>query len=69
MPIPYDLTLQIDETGDTASLSGELSDSEAQLLQDFVQYSKEVLSTDFIQRGQYGQLEINWKQGSGAEIK
>jgi hypothetical protein len=68
MPVKYKLDIIIDETGEEISRSGELSDDEVKLLEDFVQYADEVWNTDFIQTGEKGKVDISFDQESGTQI-
>jgi hypothetical protein len=64
----YELSIVADETGETVALSGEFSDVEWGLLEEFVLYAEEVFKTKFLQSGDWGQLSIQWNKDSGMEV-
>ncbi len=68
MPQNYELSLINDETGETVSISGEFSDEEIKLLDAFIKEADEVWSTDFIQTGEKGSLNIQWDHKTGTQI-
>jgi len=68
MPVKYELHMTVAQTGEEVSLSGEVSDEEVRLLEDFVRYAEEVWNTDFIKNGDMGELNINWDRESGTQI-
>lgn len=69
MPRKYDISLTIDDTGETVSASGELSDEEVKILEAFVQEAEQVWQTDFIQTGEKGQFKIQWNEESGTQVE
>jgi hypothetical protein len=58
----YELKLVVKETAEDISVLGEFEDSEFVVLDDFVKYSEDLLSTMFIQKGDAGELTIKWDQ-------
>lgn len=68
MPQKYKIDLINDETGETVSLSGELSDNEVKLLEAFVKYADEVWDSDFMKSEERGQFKIQWEEKSGTTI-
>jgi len=60
--------MTIDQTGEEVSLSGEFSDAEVRILENFVEYADELRDTDFLQNGDQGSFSINWNSESGTEI-
>jgi len=68
MPHKYELSLIIKETDEKVTLSGELSDENKELLEEYLQYAKELLSTSFLQSGGGGQLSIDLNPESGMTV-
>lgn len=68
MPQKFELSLIIDETGGTVSISGEFSDEEVKLLEAFAREADEVWNTDFIQTGEKGKLNIQWDHETGTKV-
>ena len=64
MPKKYELNLTIEETGEDITQSGELSDADCELLEEFTQYADDLYNTDLIQVGGWGELNIEWSQNS-----
>ncbi len=58
MPLKYSITLKISQTNEEISSTGELTNDECELLQDFVKYADELFKTPFIQKRDFGGLEI-----------
>lgn len=68
MTVRYQLEWINDASGEKFSLSGELSDEEVKLLEDFVEYAEGVWKTDFIQTGEKGEFKINFDRESGTTV-
>ena len=68
MPKEYKVELINDETGETVSVSGELSDEEVKLLEAFVKYADEVWDTDFMKSEERGQFTVQWDEESGTKF-
>ena len=60
----YKLNLILKDTSDTITLSGQFTDAEWVSLEDFVRYSDDLSNTDLIKAGDWGELKIQWEQGS-----
>ncbi len=69
MPHRYELSLIIDETSENISPSGEFTDDEWELLEEFFQYAEELIKTNFIQSGNWGQLNIRWDERSNMTVR
>ena len=68
MPRAYKIDLINDETGETVSVSGELSDDEVKLLEAFIKYADEVWDSDFMKSEERGQFTIQWDEKSGTKV-
>jgi hypothetical protein len=64
MPNKYQLNLIVEDTGEDITLSGEFSDDEWDLLENFLKYADELFNTQLIQVGGWGELQIKWEQNS-----
>lgn len=69
MPVKYELHMKVEQTGEDISVSGEFSDDEAQLLENFVEYAEDVWNTDFIQSEEHGSFNINWTRDAGTKVE
>lgn len=61
----YGVTLRVPESGETVSLSGQLSDEDWELFENFVVYSEELLDTKWIRDGMQAKLEMQWTAEAG----
>ena len=68
MPQKYQIDLINDETGETVSVSCELSDDEVKLLESFVKYADEVWDSDFMKSEERGQFNIQWDEKTGTKV-
>jgi hypothetical protein len=64
----YDLSFVVGETDETVSVQGEFSDSEWELLEEFVEHAEGVLTTKFFQSGDSGKLEIKWDENKNMSV-
>jgi hypothetical protein len=64
----YELKFIVDETGETVLLSGEFSDNERELLEEFVEHAEGVLNTKFLQSGDWGKLGIKWDENKNMKV-
>jgi hypothetical protein len=58
MPQRFKLTMSINETGESVSQEGELSDDEIRLLEAFIEEADEVWNSDFIRARERGTFKI-----------
>jgi hypothetical protein len=64
----YQLNLIIEDLGEDIPLSGEFSDDDWIILEEFVQYADELSNTKFIQSGKWGELKIEWDQEPSMKV-
>ena len=61
----FGLTLTVQNTGETVSLSGSFSDDDWERLEDFVQYADELINTKLVQAGISASFSIHADVTSG----
>src|SRR5262245_37289476 len=64
MPTKYELHLSIKETEEVIELSGEISDADCEVFEDFVMYADELHKTELIQLGGWGEERIDFTPNS-----
>ncbi len=64
----YKFSLTNGETGDEINLSGEFSDDDWQFLNDFLEYTRDLLATKFVQDGMSSSLKIKWDADTGMQV-
>ena len=64
MPYKYDLTLTINDTGETVSQKGSFQVDAWNTLNEYLEYADDLLKTKFVQDGMPAALNIKWEQGS-----
>jgi hypothetical protein len=68
MPLKYKLDFIVDNTGETASVSGELTNEELKLLTAFSTCAEDVWNTKFMQEPHKGEFQIDWHRDTGTNI-
>lgn len=68
MTHPSVLTLTRKDTGETVSLSGQFSDEDWQCLENFVEYTTDLLTTKFVKDGMPSSLNMHWDEKSGMVV-
>ncbi len=68
MPYDYSLLLTIEDTGETVSQKGCFQAETWNTLNNFLEYTDELLKTKFVQSGMQSNLNIKWKQGSEIDV-
>lgn len=68
MPYEYDLTLTINDTGETVSQKGSFQAEAWDTLNDYLEYTDELIKTKFVQDGMQSALNIKWEQDSGMVV-
>lgn len=68
MPYEYDLRLIINDTGETVSQKGSFQTDAWDTLNDYLEYTDELLKTKFVQEGMQSALNIKWEHDSGMVI-
>jgi len=68
MSHPYKLSLTNDETGEEINLTGKFSDEDWRHLDEFTQYTKDLISIKFVQDGMPASLKIHWDENSGMAV-
>jgi len=68
MAHPFNLTMSCEQTGDTVNISGEFSDDEWQLLEDFLKYAEELFACRLLHSQADCSLNIKWDRDSGISV-
>lgn len=68
MPYEYDLTLTISETGETISQKGSFQPDAWNTLNEYLEYTEDLLKTKFVQDGMPSALNIKWEKDSGMVV-
>lgn len=68
MPYEYDLTLTINDTGETVSQKGSFEADDWNTLNEYLEYADDLLKTKFVQDGMPAALNIKWNQDSGMVV-
>lgn len=69
MSFKYSLTMKIAEFGKEISVSGELNDTEFELVKDFVSYADELFHTPFIHKRDYGKFSMKGDKPNNFSIE
>jgi len=64
----YQLTLNIQDTGEDISLAGTFEDSDWEILEAFAQYADELIKTKWVQDGMASSLTIRYDREAGTEV-
>jgi len=64
----YKLKILLKDNDENISLSGKFEDEAWERLEEFTQYTEELLKTKFVQDGMSASLKISWNQDSGMVV-
>ena len=68
MTYEYELTLTINDTGETVHQKGSFQAEAWNTLNEYLEYTDELLKTKFVQEGMPATLNIQWDQGLGMVV-
>ena len=68
MPYEYNLTLTINDTGETISQNGRFDETAWKLLIEFLQCADDLINTKFVKDGMQARLNLKGGRDSGIQV-
>jgi hypothetical protein len=65
----FKITLKLPESEENITLSGDIEDSDWEILSSYVQYTDELIQSKLAQQGLMASLKIHWQQDANMEVE